>query len=42
MLAPDGEKVKFQPKSIVLEGPVEQWLGKVSATEVCSSDWRCR
>ncbi|CBZ54592.1 GF18580, related [Neospora caninum Liverpool] len=29
MTAPDGEKVKFQPKNIVLEGPVEVWLNKV-------------
>ncbi|KFH07428.1 putative dynein-1-alpha heavy chain, flagellar inner arm I1 complex [Toxoplasma gondii VAND] len=29
MIAPDGEKVKFQPKNVVLEGPVEVWLNKV-------------
>ncbi|CEL98551.1 unnamed protein product [Vitrella brassicaformis CCMP3155] len=29
MVAPDGEKVKFHPKSVVIEGPVEQWLIRV-------------
>ncbi|PFH37249.1 dynein, axonemal, heavy chain 2 family protein [Besnoitia besnoiti] len=29
LIGQDGEKVKFQPKHVVLEGPVECWLGKV-------------